>query len=69
MNEFIVQIKEKWDKIKEQDKLSKGKNMIVGRYISEPFADGKAVYQIVKENKDTVNIKSCKGLGDSLLGF
>lgn len=44
--------------------MSRSEGELVGRFISEPFADGKAYYKIVKENKNTVRIKVCRGLGD-----
>ena len=46
------------------DSEAKAKGELLWRYIQEPFADGYAVYQIVKVNKKTVRIRVCGGLGD-----
>ena len=37
---------------------------MVGRYISEPYADGSAIYLIIKENKKTVRLKVVENIGD-----
>ena len=47
-NAWVKKIDENWKKIKEQ----------------EAYADGYAIYQIVRENKNTVRIKVCKDIGD-----
>jgi hypothetical protein len=62
--DFIEAMKKNWAKLQECDKTAKENGELVGRYIDEPFADGKAIYQIVKENKKTVRIRVCTGLGD-----
>ena len=41
----------------EKDAIAKGG--LLHRFIYEPVADGKAIYQIVRVNKRTVNIKLC----------
>ena len=46
------------------DRTSKNNHKLLYRYISHPFADGYAYYQIIKENKITVKIRVCKGMGD-----
>jgi len=48
----------------ELDDLAKSSGEILGRYISVPFADGNAVYQIVAEKELEVRIRICIGLGD-----
>ena len=57
-----------WDtnlkQLEKQDKEAKRSDSLVGRYITEPVADGHAYYQIIKENKATVKIRLCVGLGD-----
>lgn len=50
--------------LEKQDREAKKAKKLVGRYISMSMADGKAFYQIVKENKKSVRIKVCIGLGD-----
>lgn len=37
---------------------------LVGRLIYHPIRDGNAVYQIIKENKRSVIIRVCTGIGD-----
>jgi hypothetical protein len=46
------------------DREAVGAGTLVGRYITHPIADGQAVYQIIRENKRTVRIQVCRGLGD-----
>jgi len=55
---------ENWNQIIEQDEKSKKAKTLIGRYIAEPFADGKAIYMIVSETKKKVKIQVCTGLGD-----
>ena len=60
-----------WDVMEENQALldkidteAKDKGELLWRYIQEPFADGYAVYQIIKVNKKTARIRWCCGLGD-----
>lgn len=48
----------------EQDADAKKKKQLVGRYVSQPFADGRAYYKIIKENKKTVKMEVVTGIGD-----
>jgi hypothetical protein len=43
----------------EIEKAAIAKGGLLHRFIYEPVADGKAIYQIVRVNKRTVNIKLC----------
>ncbi|MCH8744336.1 MAG: hypothetical protein IIB31_01660, partial [Chloroflexi bacterium] len=52
------------EKLNKQDEKAKIEGKLVGRIIEEPFADSHATYEIIKENKKTVKIKVCVGLGD-----
>lgn len=52
------------EKLDKQDEKAKAEGKLVGRIIEEQFADGFAVYEIIKENKNTVRIRVCTGLGD-----
>jgi len=61
---LIQQWDENWKKLTHNDETAKKNHTLVGRYITEPFADGQAVYVVVKEMTDTVRIKVCTGLGD-----
>ena len=53
----IQTLDENWKRLREYDQEAKSRGSLVGRYIREPFADGFAVYEIVRENKTTVRIK------------
>ncbi len=55
---------ENMERLEACDKKARDAGKIVGRYIQHPYADGHAVYQIVRENKHTVRIRVCTGLGD-----
>lgn len=46
------------------DRLAKRSKSIIGRYIQHQFADGYAIYQIIRELRGDVYIKVCVGLGD-----
>lgn len=58
-----------WKKNREKldldDKIAKEKGRLIDRYIEEPYADGYAVYKIIKKNKKTVRIQAVVGVGDS----
>lgn len=58
----------RWDKnmenIKNIDEEVKKNNTLLHRFIYQPYADGNAVYQIIKVNKKTVRIRVCTGIGD-----
>ena len=45
--------------IKQIEKEAKSKNTILHRFLYESVADGQAIYQIVKENKQTVQVAIC----------
>jgi len=68
MNAAVAKMFKKWDEkfkeIEQKDKAAKQNNMLVGRYIRMPVADGYAFYEIVRENKQTVRIEHITGLGD-----
>ncbi len=53
-----------WARIKTSDRKAKEAKVLVGRYITHPYADGQAVYRIVREGKATVKIEVCTGIGD-----
>lgn len=58
----------RWDKnlenIRKIDEEAKKNNTLLHRFVYQPYADGNAVYQIIKVNKKTVKIKVCTGIGD-----
>jgi len=62
--EMLKQWKDNHKLLQDIDKEAKKSNKILGRYITEPFADGNAFYQIIKVNKRTCKIRVCTGLGD-----
>ena len=57
-------IDENWRRLKECDRAARAQGTLVGRYITHPFADGQAVYQIIGELHNKVVIRVCTGLGD-----
>ena len=57
-------LKNNWNKLEAIDENAKNNNQLLYRYISHPYADGEAFYQIIKENKTTVRLRACTGLGD-----
>ena len=61
---FAQQMKMNRERLDYFDEKAKKAGKLVGRYIQEQYADSHAVYQIVKENKTTVVIAVCKGIGD-----
>lgn len=62
--DFIEEWKENERKLREQDAKAKAEGKLVGRFIQEPVADGYALYEIIRENKNTVRIRLIKGIGD-----
>jgi len=61
---FLEDYDRNWNNLKEQDKQAKESGVIVGRYIQHQYADGHAIYTIVKENKNSVRIEHCALGGD-----
>jgi hypothetical protein len=57
-------IEDNWELLTNSDSAAKNNRTLVGRYINHQYADGYAIYLIVKENKTTVRIEVCTGLGD-----
>lgn len=59
---------ERWDKnnrrLSEINEDARKKGELLHRVIYIPYADGHAVYQIIKVNKRTVRIKACIEIGD-----
>jgi len=64
VDEWLKQIDKNWETLMRVDKQARDNGQLLGRYIDHPFADGKAVYVIVQDNKDSVRIQVCTGLGD-----
>jgi hypothetical protein len=62
--DFLADTDRNFKALEEQDAKAKEAGKLVGRFIQEPFADSFAYYVIVKENKVTVRIRVCTGLGD-----
>ena len=63
-NALIKKWEDNMKKVDETDKKAKAEGKLVGRYICEPYADGSAIYKIVRENKNTVRIKVVTDIGD-----
>lgn len=64
IDEYLALIDKNFKAMQERDKEAKEKGTLIGRYISEPFADGSAYYEIIKVNKKTVKIRVIKEIGD-----
>ncbi|HRZ18682.1 MAG TPA: hypothetical protein P5136_01380 [Methanofastidiosum sp.] len=50
--------------LEELDEKARLEGKLEGRFVTHPFADSQAIYFIIKENKKTVTIQVCEGLGD-----
>ena len=61
---YVARLNRAWAEIERVDKEAKAKGTLVGRYIKHQYADGYAVYRIVRENKATVRIEVVTGIGD-----
>jgi len=62
--QLIKRWDETWKDVEDMDNEAKAAGTIIGRYIDEPIADGKAIYLITNEYKNKVKIKVVTGLGD-----
>lgn len=63
-SKWLAEMDAKWENLRSGDAEAKKSGRLVGRYIAEPFADGKAIYVIVKESKTRVRIRVVTGIGD-----
>jgi len=68
MSNELFELNCEWDRnydiMVAKDEKAKREGKLVGRFVREAYADGYAYYEIVSENKNTLRIKSIKGLGD-----
>jgi len=66
--EETTDLLKKWENnfkdLQAKDAEAKAAGSIVGRFIYEPYADGRAYYVVIKEKKETVDIKVVTGIGD-----
>lgn len=46
------------------DEEAERRGLYIGRYITHPIADGRAIYQIVSETKKKIKIVVVTGIGD-----
>ena len=58
VNRMIAEHDRAWRELNAKDEAAKAESTLVGRFITEPYADGCAVYNIVKEGEETVDIES-----------
>lgn len=56
-DDWIKKMDEAHAKMVAKDSQAKVRGTLLGRYINEPYADGYALYEIVKVNTKTVRIK------------
>lgn len=57
-------IDKNWATIEAWDKEARANKTLIGRTVCESYADGAAVYVVTKENKTTLQITVCQGIGD-----
>jgi hypothetical protein len=62
--EISAEFDKNWKALEKTDLEAKKKGTLLGRYISESYADGSAIYRIVKVGKNTVTIQVVTGIGD-----
>lgn len=53
-----------WKTLVAEDEAAKAAGTMLGRFVTHPIGDGRAVYQIIGESQRTVRILVCTGLGD-----
>ena len=58
------QMNDNYLQLMECSKKAKSLGSLVGRVVRHNYADGYAYYQVIKENKATVQIQVCTGIGD-----
>jgi len=63
-DDWLENYNKRWEEIEGNDQLARSNGTLVGRYLTFPYADGQAVYKIVKVNKRTVRIEVLTGIGD-----
>jgi len=63
-DEISKRMNENQEHLEECDRQARENDQIVGRHIAHPYADGQAIYQIIRDNKRSVRIRVCAGLGD-----
>jgi hypothetical protein len=62
--EILAQESKNRKELQENDNKAKSEGKAVGRYIQHPFADGYAVYKIIRENKKSYRLEVVTGIGD-----
>lgn len=62
--DFLKRWRLNWRQFEAIDKLAKKRGELLYRYIAEPIADGRAIYQILRVNKKSVRVRVCEGIGD-----
>ena len=61
---WLKQMDDNWNRLVAFDQKMKEEGSLVGRYIAEPYADGKAIYLIVGVTKTKAKIQVVTNLGD-----
>lgn len=64
IEKWLEEMEQNFQKLIEEDNRAKERGQLIGRYIAEPYADGKAYYKIIGETKTTVKIRVITGIGD-----
>lgn len=57
MNDFVAEMNRQWDEIVAKDAAARDAGTLIGRYYSEPVADGSALYEVVKVTKKTIRLR------------
>lgn len=61
---FLDRMNENEKQLNDRDEAAKAKGDLKGRYIREGYADGYAIYEIIRVNKKSVRIRVVTGIGD-----
>lgn len=59
VDEWLRMTEENEERIGELDRKAKESGSILYRFLYEPVADGKGIYQIIKVNKKTCRVRYC----------
>jgi len=64
VNAFLAASKAVHDAMEKKDEAAKKTGALLGRYLSEPYADGSAYYEIVEDMGPDVRVRVITGVGD-----
>jgi hypothetical protein len=64
IEKMLAEQQARFDALHARDQAQKARGEVVGRYITHPYADGHATYEITKVTARTARIRVVTGLGD-----